>query len=104
MQLVSSRQRTFMQRTVDVEHAIQAAHQEALDSLQAQITAAQVATVTKEASILENQGTIADLESRLSELNDKTAGLESAIGQLQPSSWSLSVNSIPIAALAVPCC
>ncbi len=70
-----------MQRTEDAEHAIQAAHQEALDSLQAQITAAQEVTLAKEASILDKKGTIADLESRLSELNDKAAGLESAIGQ-----------------------
>jgi predicted nucleic acid-binding Zn-ribbon protein len=93
-----------MQRTVDVEHTVQAAHQEALDSLQAQITAAQEVTVAKEASMLEKEGTIAHLESRLSELNDKAAGLESAIGQSQPSSWSLSVIGIPIAALAPPCC
>jgi len=93
-----------MQRTVDVEHTVQAAHQEALDSLQAQITAAQEVTVAKEASMLEKEGTIADLESRLSELNDKAAGLESAIGQSQPSSWSLSDIGIPITALTAPCC
>jgi hypothetical protein len=61
-------------------------------------------TKAKEASILGKEGTIADLESRLSELNDKAAGLESAIGQSQPSSWSLSAVGIPIAALAAPCC
>lgn len=93
-----------MQHTEDVTHAIQVAHQEALDSLQAQITAAQEVTLAKEASILDKEGTIADLESRLLELNDKAAGLESAVGQSQPSSWSLSVDSIPIAALAAPCC
>ncbi|KAA6426660.1 MAG: CENPE type kinesin [Trebouxia sp. A1-2] len=71
------------QRIVDVEHAVQAAHQEALSNLQAQITAAQEVTVAKEASILEKDGTIADLESRLSELSDKAAGLESAIGEVQ---------------------
>ena len=93
-----------MQCTVNVEHAVQAAHQEALGSLQAQITAAQEVTVAKEASILEKEGTITELESRQSELNDKAAGLENAIGQLQPSSWSLPAIGIPIAALVAHCC
>lgn len=60
--------------------AVQAAHQEAVANLQAQITAAQEETAAKQTIVLEKETTMADLESRLSELQEKAAGFESAMG------------------------
>lgn len=69
-----------------LECAVQAAHQEAVANLQAQITAAEQETAAKQANVLEKETAVAELESRLSELQEQAAGLESAIG---PSSASL---------------
>ena len=66
--------------------AVQAAHQEAVANLQAQIAAAQEETEAKQAIVLERETTVAELESRLSELQEKAAGSETAIG---PSSAPL---------------
>ena len=52
-----------------------------MHTLQAQVTAAHEATAAKETTVLERDGTIAELESRLSELQDKAESLEAALGE-----------------------
>ena len=72
---------------------VQAAHKEAVAILEARVTAALEATTAKEATVLERDATICELETRLKDLHDKTAGLQTAMGQ---SSLSAASSCVPL--------